>query len=88
MASGTLVVATPVGGILSVIEHRKTGFIVKSNDPHVVASQVLELLQNSNQFEKIRINARKIIVENYTKKAAVRRWSSIFGKVQNRETME
>jgi len=81
MANGALVLATRVGGIPDVIKHEKTGFILNSNDSRHIATQVLKLLNNFDHLESVRANAQRIIAENYTKKAAMKRWSRIFADV-------
>lgn len=78
MASKTIVIATPVGGITDIIKNNETGFIINSNRPNFIASQTIQILNNPSLFDSIRKNARKIIVDEYTEKAAARRWSKLF----------
>jgi len=60
MACGTLVLATPVGAILDIINDDKTGFLLKSNDPKHIADKIIELL------EKVSKNAYNYVRENFS----------------------
>ncbi|WP_419923902.1 glycosyltransferase [Candidatus Poriferisocius sp.] len=45
-ASGTPVVAAPVGGLRSVVDHGRTGFLVDDATPEAFAAQVAALIDN------------------------------------------
>ena len=45
-ASGTPVVAAPVGGLRSVVDHGRTGFLVDDANPEAFATQVAALIDN------------------------------------------
>jgi D-inositol-3-phosphate glycosyltransferase len=45
-ACGTPVVASAVGGLLTLVDHGHTGFLVPGRDPHVFAAYADELLAN------------------------------------------
>lgn len=49
---GTPVLATPVGGIPDLIKEGKTGFILRTSKPSVIAKKVLEIL-DSNCLNKV-----------------------------------
>lgn len=53
MAAGTAVVATRTEGAQEVIEHEKTGLLVPIGDVEAIASNVIELLGNSEQRNEI-----------------------------------
>jgi D-inositol-3-phosphate glycosyltransferase len=46
-ACGTPVVASAVGGLLSLVDHGHTGFLVPGRDPEVFAAYTDELLSNA-----------------------------------------
>jgi len=46
MACGRPVVATHVGGLPEVVDHRETGLLVSARDPVSLADAIIELLQN------------------------------------------
>lgn len=70
MACGTIVLATSVGGIPSVIKNRETGFILENNSPECISKNILSCLEYRN-IERITENARKVIDKKYTYEAAV-----------------
>ena len=45
-ACGTPVVAAAVGGLLTLVDHGHTGFLVEGRDPEVYAAYTAELLEN------------------------------------------
>jgi len=63
MSCGLPVVATNVGGITEIVEHRKTGMLVNSN-PYEIANAIITLFDKSYR-KRISINARKTIENNY-----------------------
>ena len=81
MACGTPVLATPVGAIQDVIKDGETGFILKNNSPECIAKNIVRVLEYPD-LDKVTKNARKLIEEKYTYKAAVERYRRIFKKLQ------
>ena len=76
MACGTLVLATPVGGVPDLIKDGETGFIIEDNTPECIAKNVISAL-NYPDLDRIVKNARKLIEEEYTYEAAVERYKKI-----------
>lgn len=64
MACGKTVIATPVGGLIDVIEDGKNGHFVNVNDVDRLSNKILEVL-NSNQNE-IQKSARETIIHQFT----------------------
>ncbi|MFN3491283.1 MAG: glycosyltransferase, partial [Anaerolineales bacterium] len=64
MACGKTVIATPVGGVVDVIEDKKNGYFVNVNDVDGLSNKILEVL-NSNQ-EAIQKSARETIINQFT----------------------
>ena len=73
MACGTIVLATPVGGVPDLIKGGETGFLLKDNSPECIAKNVIRAL-NYPDLDIIIKNARKHIEEKYTYEAAVERY--------------
>ncbi len=65
MACGTPVLATSVGGIPDILVDEKTGFIMRSNLPEVISSDIIRSLDYPKIDEIIK-NAHKVIEEGYT----------------------
>ena len=59
MALGLLVISTEVGGVPFLIQHRKDGMLVKSNDHKAMANAIRELLTDSDLSLALLKNARK-----------------------------
>ena len=80
MACGTIVLATPVGGIPDLIQEGETGFIMENNSPECIAENAIRVLGNQN-LNQISENARILIEQKYTYQAAVERYRSIFERL-------
>lgn len=76
MACGTLVLATPVGGVPDLIKDGETGFIMENNSPECIAENVIRVLAYPN-LDKIVKNARELVVKVFTYEATVERYRKI-----------
>src|SRR3954447_23502408 len=56
-ACGTPVVAAAVGGLRSLVEHARTGFLVEGRDPAAYAAYVSEILDNARLAQEMSRNA-------------------------------
>ena len=66
MAAGCPVVATRVGGLPDLINHKKTGLLVPPRDADALTSAVLELLNNSEFAREIGRNAQEAVRQRFT----------------------
>lgn len=57
---GVPVIATNVGGVSSLVEDGKNGYLVPANDPYYLASKIIHLSQNQALLENISEQARSI----------------------------
>jgi glycosyltransferase involved in cell wall biosynthesis len=81
MAQGRLVVASDVGGHRELIRDNETGRLFKANNPDDLATTVLDLLSQSNQWNKLR-EAGRLFVEqerNWTK--SVSYYENVYGRL-------
>jgi PEP-CTERM/exosortase A-associated glycosyltransferase len=81
MAQGRLVVASDVGGHKELIRDNETGRLFKANDSDDLAATVLDLLNQPNQWDKLR-EAGRLYVEqerNWTK--SVSYYANIYKKL-------
>lgn len=76
MACGTVVLATPVGGMPEVIKDGETGFIMEDNSPECMARNVIRAL-NHPDLEEISKKARTLIERKYSYEATVERYRQI-----------
>jgi glycosyltransferase involved in cell wall biosynthesis len=59
MVSGLPVIATSVGGIPSMVEHGKTGWLVPPHNPPDLANAILDLLNNPEKRTRLGQAARQ-----------------------------
>jgi len=64
MACGTVVAATPVGGIPDLVKDEETGFIINDNTPEGIAKTIIRAL-NYPQLDEVARNARALIEREY-----------------------
>jgi len=76
MACGTPVLVTPVGSIPDIIKDGNNGFIMQNNSSKNIADNVLRALENPD-LEKIAENAKKLVVQQFTYEAAIKRYEKI-----------
>jgi D-inositol-3-phosphate glycosyltransferase len=56
-ACGTPVVASAVGGLLTIVDHGRTGFLVQGRDPDVFAAYTDEVLRNEHVAAELSMRA-------------------------------
>ncbi len=65
-AAGVPVVATQVGGVVDIIDHRKTGLLVLPKDIDAMAAEVLNVLKDPTFAKSLVVEAQKKIKSQYT----------------------
>ncbi len=78
MAIGRPVVATSVGEVSNLIQHKRNGFLVFPENPDSIARYVIELLKNRELRIKIGKEARKTIQEKYSSKKMVEAYTTLY----------
>lgn len=76
MAAGVPVIATPVGGIVDFLRHGQTGLFCQVHNPKSIAEKIKILLENKELAEAIKVNAKKLVIENYD-------WNLLAGKMKS-----
>ncbi len=71
MAAGIPVIATPVGGIVDIIEDYRTGLFVTVDDPESIAQKVAVLLKEDTLREGLVRNAKAMVVAKHDWNAIV-----------------
>ena len=64
---GLPVIATNVGGISSLIENGKTGYLVPANDPYSLVAKICELINNKSKAIQIGQTAREESLKRHNK---------------------
>lgn len=63
MSCGTVPIATNVGGVPDIVEPRETGYLLSTNKPGEMASEILGFIDQS-EWRELSLNARKYIVSS------------------------
>jgi glycosyltransferase involved in cell wall biosynthesis len=80
MACGTPVLATPVGSIPDYIIDRETGFIMETNKPDCIVSNIIRSLSNPS-LEQIAEKAHIIIENEFSFKKAKEKYGEILNDI-------
>jgi phosphatidyl-myo-inositol dimannoside synthase len=78
LASGTPIVATPAGGIASVVEDGRTGLLVPERDADALAAGIESLLTDADRRASIGRAARHDVDEKYTWERVATRFAQIY----------
>ena len=83
-ACGTPVVANAVGGLLTIVEHGRTGFLVADRQPDVFARHIANILDNPEMAERMSMNASDRAL-NYTWGFAAARLRRTYADLTSRD---
>lgn len=74
-ACGTLVLATPVGGIGDFIVDGQTGFLLDNTSPDTIAHRILEILgSQSLLLDRVSLNAYRLLKQKYDADQVLSAW--------------
>lgn len=76
--AGVPVVATDVGGISDIIEHKKTGFLVPAKSPGHLASAMRRLAQDKKLRETISANAKETLKKKFSFNAMLKKTIAVY----------
>ena len=65
MAAGCNVIASDVGGLSEVVDHRRTGLTVRPNDAQNIAWAVEQLFSDPVQAQAMRARALQEVMRSY-----------------------
>jgi glycogen(starch) synthase len=77
-ASAKPVVAFDVGGVNEAVRNGETGFLVKRGYTDELADAVMRLLSDKNLRQKMGVNGRKFVLDNYTWDICAEKMLSIY----------
>lgn len=77
------VVASKVGGLQEIVEHDVTGLLFDHKDAKALAENVLFLLENADQRQRLASNALAHVKTNFSKRAVLDRLYAIYQTVLN-----
>jgi len=81
MALGKPIVASKVGGIPEIVQHEKTGILVKAADVEELNKGVLTLLNDPNKRRKMGEQAQKRAAEHFSVERMMERLYGLYEDV-------
>jgi glycosyltransferase involved in cell wall biosynthesis len=78
MACGTPVVGFSVGGISEMVRPDLTGLLVPPTDVAALSVAMAKLLQDPNQLRQMRLDCRRIVLEEYPLDLQAARYSKLY----------
>ena len=81
MALGVPVVATRVGGVPEVIEHRRTGILVNPCDQSALADGIESLLCDRELYERIKQHACDEVFEHYSNESQAKKTVKLYREI-------
>ena len=69
MSLEALVIGSDTDPVKEVIQNKKNGLLFDFHDHKMLAKNVIDVLDNKDDFDQMRKNARKTIVDNYDLKS-------------------
>jgi len=79
---GIPVISTNVGGIASLIEDSKTGYLIPANDPYSLAAKIIELKDDMVNAAKIGIDAREAAFLRHDKETIKNDLTNIYNELK------
>src|SRR5262249_25076110 len=81
MASGLPVVSTAVGGIPSVIEEGKSGFLVPPADEDALRARFSALAEDRARADQVGARGREVALARYSAERMVRDYMALYAQV-------
>lgn len=81
MAAGRVVVASQVGGLVEVLEDKKTGFFVSPGDYLALAERLRSCFANSKECERVATQARVVAAQRFSVKQMVAEYETLYQKI-------
>lgn len=80
---GIPVISTNVGGISSLIENTKSGYLIPSNDPYTLAARIIELKNDPEKATEISKNGRATAFARHNKETIKNDLLNIYKELNN-----
>lgn len=80
---GIPVISTNVGGISSLIDNTKSGYLIPSNDPYALAARIIELKNNPEKATETGKNGRKSAFARHRKETIKNDLLNIYEELNN-----
>ncbi len=83
MSMGVPVVSSDIGGIPEIVIDGETGLKVDPGNKIALADAIKEVWANQDDYQKMKVNARKLIVDQFDKRTQFDRFLSYFSSLVN-----
>jgi glycosyltransferase involved in cell wall biosynthesis len=80
LASGTPVVATKAGGVPEILSKNKAGVLCEIGDVHDLSKQVVEILNDSQQYRSM-ISAGLLTAKSFSKQATAEKTLKLYQSI-------
>jgi glycosyltransferase involved in cell wall biosynthesis len=77
MACSSLIICSDIDAFQKHIKNDENGFIVQVKNSKAIAEKIIELLENPNELNNVRVNARKYALENFDWNIVTKKYDSI-----------
>ena len=81
MGCGCPVIGARSGGLPEVVHHGETGFLFQLGDVEAMAKKAIEILQNDEQLNILRLNAKKRAVEKFPSDEIIPQYEQYYYKI-------
>ncbi len=81
MLCGLPVVATEVDGTLEIVEHGKTGFLVRPGDAHGLANSIMGALSHRDQTNRVAEQGASLIQREFSVEKMVNSYHDLYRKL-------
>lgn len=78
MITGLPVIASQTGGIPEIIEHGKTGLLVKPENPEPIATTLIDLISNPEKRQKLATAGHKLVHQKFTAKRMAEEYEKVY----------
>ncbi len=83
IACGTPVVAFDDTGVADIVEHQKTGYLVKPYETEDLARGIAWVLENKDRHQKLCLRGREKAEQEFTLELQAKRYASIYSNIMN-----
>ncbi|MBN1977598.1 MAG: glycosyltransferase family 4 protein [Anaerolineae bacterium] len=84
MAAGLPVIANPVGGLVEIVQHGETGFLVKQDDVESFVTATIHLLDNPGLRRSLAERGRAVVAARFSLESMLEAYESLYRSVITR----
>lgn len=81
LSCGTPVVAFDIGGMPDLIDHMKTGYLVKSFEINNLYAGIKWVLENKERYKELSITARQSVIDKFTLEKVAMQYAELYKEI-------